>query len=213
MRMTQAPKEVKKVVQSTKVAQVAKPRFPVTDSAAVEVKEAMGHKFGSISKDNVILTLADEIGKELNGKKVSTDVGFLHIGLGDAEKIARAFATTMNEASKTAASVLNATDSDINSVSIWSPVTSMKATRVASTVRGNPALLLPAKEIKAAMLAEGATEADVEENEDFVAAVEVFNASKAEVDNSGKVTVRAKGLQVSADGETQIDIVRNRRVG
>ena len=203
--MAQVLVKKKEETKSDKKARVMKTRIPVTDPKCVNIREAIGQKWGAIGKDSFELSMMEE----LNNLSVYKDK--LKFSLADVERFLKAFTNATSEAAKTAQAVLTSEGADIQTVTIWNPITSSKAKVVGSTTSRDMAILRELSDKKAELAAEGKTEDEINADAEVVAMKEAFDKSVTETDNGSKIKVTTKQFYVEADGRTSMEVGKDNR--
>ena len=185
-----------------KKERVAKVRIPAGSTEAVAVREAMGVKYGAINKDSFVA----EVQKKINECKHYA--GRVEFGIGDVETWLDIINKTLQEAEKTAHTVLTSEDgAELSSITIWTPQTNATARLQNDRVQRDPSILIKIEDRKSELSDAGASDAEIEADEQIAALRAEFEASKKTIDNAGTVVVRFKQDLVNKEGKTKKEVL------
>jgi len=181
-------------------------RIPVTNPDCVTVRTIDGSApFGQIGKDSIVITMQQKLDEKYKGK--------LEFGVVDVENILGIFAETYDESFKTGQAVLNAEGSDVVSVSVYNPLSNLKIMATAS-IEGRKDVSIQ-REItvrKDELRAEGLSEDEIGVDPVVLEMLAAYEDSAVPVDNTGRASVRAKTINIEADGSTGYDRKKATRV-
>jgi len=204
MRITK-PKVEKEIKEKVARAESKTNFAPVTSADAVSVRTTSAEiaapvEFGSIGRASFITSFTNEF-------KNAFDVpGQIEFGKKDVETIFSILKNVSNDAVKTAH--VQRIEKSLSSVSVYTPLNTLKVTGKANRSSRNPAILREITAIKNELLNAGATIEQVEIHPDYIALTEKWVASESVSDNDGKSAVRMKEFTVDANGTTPTDTAR-----
>ena len=187
-----------------KKPQVRRDRFSVTDPNCVTIREAIGAKWGAIGKDHIEKSIAEALNEHKDYKDK------IKFGFNDAANILSVISKVYQEAAKTASAVLLAEGSDIQTVTVWTPVTSSNVKLLGARTQYDVSILRQINERKEELIAAGATEEEIAADQEIAALQEQYLASKQVIQNEGVAKMSFKSFKI-IDGKTEQEIAQEKR--